>query len=104
MINNGNNNEIPNVNVEEKILEDGSSDDSDEKKRSKPVLACSQGVFSQQHSQYAMENPVSHETVDDKDIELEEKAEGFIGPRLPRMMTNSEFKALMDKVFGDKYG
>ena len=29
--------------------------------------------------------------------------EGFIGPRLPRMMNNKEFKALMDKFFGDKY-
>ena len=37
------------------------------------------------------------------DIELEEKEEGFIGPRLPRMMNDKEFKALMDKFFGDKY-
>ena len=33
----------------------------------------------------------------------EEKEEGFVGPRLPRMMNNKEFKALMDKFFGDKY-
>ena len=70
-------------------------------------MACPQGVYSQQHSQHATElNPESNETVDEelRDIELEKKEEGFIGPRLPRMMTDKEFKALMDKVFGDKYG
>ena len=36
-------------------------------------------------------------------IELEDKEEEFIGPRLPRVMTNGEFKALMDKLLGDKY-
>ena len=35
--------------------------------------------------------------------ELVDKEEGFIGPRLPRVMTNGEFKALMDKLLGDKY-
>ena len=39
-----------------------------------------------------------------KNIELEEKEEGFIGPRLPRMLTNEEVKALFDKLLGDKYG
>ena len=103
MRNNENNNEKNDVNVEEKILEDGSSYDSDEEKMPKPELACSQDVC----AQHAIElNPVSDETVDDKskDIDLEEKEEGFIGPRLPRMMTDKEFKSLMDKVFGDKYG
>ena len=49
--------------------------------------------------------PLSDETLEVKarDIELEEKDEGFLGPRLPRMLTNKEFKALMDKFFGDKY-
>ena len=36
-------------------------------------------------------------------IELEVKEEGFIGPRLPRVMTNEEFKAVMDRLLGDKY-
>ena len=38
-----------------------------------------------------------------ENIELEEKEDGFIGPRLPRVMTDQEFKALMDKLLGDKY-
>ena len=38
-----------------------------------------------------------------EDIELEDKEEVFIGPRLPRVMTNGEFKAMMDKLLGDKY-
>ena len=37
------------------------------------------------------------------DIVLESKEEGFIGPRLPKVMTDKEFKALMDKHFADKY-
>ena len=36
-------------------------------------------------------------------IVLESKEEGFIGPRLPKVMTDKEFKALMDKHFADKY-
>ena len=38
-------------------------------------------------------------------IELEEKEEGFIGPRLPRLMTDEEFKALMRELFpnSEKY-
>ena len=45
------------------------------------------------------------ETTDEncKNIELEEKEVGFIGPRLRRMMTNGEVKALF-KWFEDKYG
>ena len=40
------------------------------------------------------------------DVELIdlEKEEGFIGPRLPRVMSNKEFRELMDKLLGDKYG
>ena len=38
-----------------------------------------------------------------EDIELETKEDGFIGPRLPRVMTNEEFKTLMDKLLGHKY-
>ena len=38
-----------------------------------------------------------------KNMELEEKEEGFIGPRLPRMMTDEEVKALFDKLLGNKY-
>ena len=38
-----------------------------------------------------------------KNVELEEKEDGFIGPRLPRMLTDEEVKALIDKALGDKY-
>ena len=37
-------------------------------------------------------------------VELEEKEQGFIGPRLPRMLTDEEVKAIFDKLLGDKYG
>ena len=45
------------------------------------------------------------ETTDEncKNIELEEKEVEFIGPRLPRIMTNGEVKAMF-KWFEDKYG
>ena len=36
-------------------------------------------------------------------IELEKKEDGFIGPRLPRMFTDEEVKAIFDKLLGDKY-
>ena len=41
----------------------------------------------------------------EKNIELEEKEDGFIGPRLPRLMTDDEFKALMRGLFpkSEKY-
>ena len=39
-----------------------------------------------------------------ENIELEEKEQGFIGPKLPRMLTDAEFKALLDKLSGDKNG
>ena len=39
-----------------------------------------------------------------ENIELEEKPEGFIGPRLPRMLTEEECKALFKRLLGDKYG
>ena len=38
-----------------------------------------------------------------KEIELEEKEEGFIGPRLPRLMSDEEVKALLDRLLGDKW-
>ena len=38
-----------------------------------------------------------------REIELEEKHEGFIGPRLPRMLTDKEVKAIFDRLLGDKY-
>ena len=49
---------------------------------------------------------LSEETSDEKckNIELEEKEEGFIGPRLPRMLTDDEVKAIFDRLLGDKYG
>ena len=72
MRNHRNNNEEPDV--VEKILEDGSSNDSDEVKRSNSVLACSQDVSSQQHSKNKMQlYSVSDETVDDKIRDIEEK-------------------------------
>ena len=37
------------------------------------------------------------------EVELEEKKEGFIGPRLPRMLTDEEVKAVFDRLLGDKY-
>ena len=45
------------------------------------------------------------ETTENKDIELEEKEEGFIGPKLPRVMTKEEVKALFRELFpnSDKY-
>ena len=38
-----------------------------------------------------------------KEIELEYKEEGFIGPRLPRMLTDEEVKAVFDRLLGHKY-
>ena len=38
-----------------------------------------------------------------REVELEEKEEGFIGPRLPRMLTDEEVKAVFDRLLGDKY-
>ena len=38
--------------------------------------------------------------VDDIDLEKEDE---FIGPRLPRVMSDEEFRELMDKLLGDKY-
>ena len=38
-----------------------------------------------------------------REIELEEKEQGFIGPRLPRMLTDEEVKAVFDRLLGDKY-
>ena len=45
------------------------------------------------------------ETTENKDIELEEKEEDFIGPKLPRVMTKEEVKALFRELFpnSDKY-
>ena len=38
-----------------------------------------------------------------EDIELlEKKPEGFIGPRLPIMLMDEEFEALLKKILGDK--
>ena len=39
-----------------------------------------------------------------ENIELEEKENGFIGPRLPRLMTDEEFKTFCQKLLGDKHG
>ena len=49
---------------------------------------------------------LSSETSENKfeNIELEEKEEGFIGPRLPRVLTDEEFKLLLKRLLGDGYG
>ena len=40
---------------------------------------------------------------ENKNIQLEEQEEGFIGPRLPRMLSDEEVKAIFDRLLGDKY-
>ena len=53
-------------------------------------------------------NDLLGEPSDDKNVyesfELEEKEIGFIGPRLPRMMSDEEFQALLTRLHGDKNG
>ena len=60
-------------------------------------------VFTASNSDY---NSSFNETPENrfKDVELEEKEEGFIGPRLPRILTEVEVKPLIRRVLGDKYG
>ena len=42
------------------------------------------------------------ETPEDfKDIELEDKEEGFIGPRLPRLMTDAEKEVFFKKIYSE---
>ena len=38
-------------------------------------------------------------TIEKKEIELEDKEDGFIGPRLPRVMTKEEVEALFRELF-----
>jgi len=40
---------------------------------------------------------------DIKPIELEEKEEGFIGPSLPRVMSDEECKAFFEKLLGERF-
>ena len=44
-------------------------------------------------------------TIEKKEIELEDKEDGFIGPRLPRVMTKEEVEALFRELFpnSEKY-
>ena len=53
-------------------------------------------------------NDLLGEPSEDKNVyenfELEEKEIGFIGPRLPRMMSDEEFQALLTRLHGDKKG
>ena len=49
----------------------------------------------------AADNSLGETSVEN--IELKDKEEAFIGPRLPRVMSDKEFKTLMDKLLGDKY-
>ena len=39
------------------------------------------------------------ETIEKNGIEIEDKEVGFIGPRLPRVMTKEEVKALFRELF-----
>ena len=54
-----------------------------------PTPLCNSNKFSNS------ENPPNN-------IELEDKEQGFIGPRLPRMMTDEEFKAFCQRLLGYK--
>ena len=49
------------------------------------------------------EEAVNTSEKSDESIELEEKEAGFIGPRLPRLMSDEEVKALFRRLLGDKY-
>ena len=56
----------------------------------------------------ASDKPINNEqleTIEAKGIELEDKEDGFIGPRLPRVMTKEEVRALFRELFpnADKY-
>ena len=65
------------------------------------------------HSKSCVQNPDNNHPLSEKsvetseeghrDIELEVKEEGFIGPRLPRMLTDKKVKALFERLLGDKY-
>ena len=61
-----------------------------------------EGNFSYDHPPLSK---LSADTSEDenKNIQLEEQKEGFIGPRLPRMLTDEEVKAIFDRLLGDKY-
>ena len=73
----------------------------------------SPGILYSMRSHYVSLHLPSHVCPSDKsqdasdheysNIELEEKEEGFIGPRLPRMLTDEEVKVLFKKLLGDKY-
>ena len=81
---------------------DNSMDDTDRKTVDKLVKT----DFSEE---YMVESCLSARTNEDaskdkpKDIQLEEKEEGFIGPRLPRMLTDEEVKTIFDRLLGEKY-
>ena len=49
------------------------------------------------------EEAVNTSEKSDESIELEEKEAGFIGPRLPRLMSDEEVKALIRRLLEDKY-
>ena len=58
------------------------------------------------HSTPTTANPNDLSTSDKEyeNIELEEKEDGFIGPRLPRLMTDEEFNTFCQKLLGNKHG
>ena len=92
---------------EKKVEKEEESDISVEKKESCPSVAIGSDSSAANSKACVLDpqNKQSVETSEDKfrDIELEEKEEGFIGPRLPRMLTNEEVKALLDRLLGDKH-
>ena len=127
VINNNNTVSNENTDVVEKIMEENIIEDDENEKGPQPMVAsreqpklCDVGepepsshsdsdhVEAQKHLSKPTSDlkTLSEETTGEKykDIELEEKEEGFIGPRLPRLMTDDEVKALFKKLLGDKYG
>ena len=73
-------------------------------KESDPISANSKSCLQNPDNNYPLsEKSVETSEEGHRDIELEVKEEGFIGPRLPRMLTDEEVKAIFDRLLGDKY-
>ena len=95
--------EVLEENNDEQITEKAENEEFANKKKSEDEIE--KAVNSADEVFSVAANNSLGKTSDDKceHIELETKEEGFIGPRLPRVMTNEEFKTLMDKLLGYKY-
>ena len=59
--------------------------------------------FSEEYRSESCSSARTNEDASQDKHQLEEKEEGFIGPRLPRMLTDEEVKAIFDRLLGDKY-